>query len=518
MNKRKRIKTAALAMAICTSLGIHSLGFAAPSENNASQDALKFAAQFRKAPDVTKNSAAETNQKDKVSTKAENTKEVTKVASKQPEAASQKATSKKVTPSAEYMGEYYGDSVDKSYIYKPVKDDDTTLYPETIEDYGPTFDLDCQGAPLSAVFYMIGNKSGKNIEIDGNLSGKKVYMSLKNITYKKAINSLTSTFGLNWMEDNGIIKISSEKDIMLQTRRFNVHYANKEKIASELESLNIDKEKIYANPQYGTVTVTGNSYQLSQAAKLISSIDKPVSQVVMIARLIEVNKDKDLDVGLSYNMPSYSHEASSDTAGTALHGNWLEKLTFSASASLNKTLSNGKIIAKPMIMTENGNTAEVFFGDSVPYTESNTNNSTTSITFKYEDVGSRLTITPTIDKETGIVTMKIKTEVKNIVKYVKAGDMQAPQISSRTADTIAHLRSGESFVIGGLMGSQDLDNLSGIPGLMDLPLLGKLFSWHSKSKSNSEIFITITPYIVQDGINSTSLLKNDPEYDKGKIK
>lgn len=57
------------------------------------------------------------------------------------------------------------------------------------------------------------------------------------------------------------------------------------------------------------------------------------------------------------------------------------------------------------------------------------------------------------------------------------------------------------------MNVEELDNLSGIPGLMDIPILGKLFSYHKKSKSYSEIFIMVTPYIVSDDIDPKALLK-----------
>ena len=86
-------------------------------------------------------------------------------------------------------------------------------------------------------------------------------------------------------------------------------------------------------------------------------------------------------------------------------------------------------------------------------------------------------------------------------------NVQAPQISTRKANTVVTLQNGQSFVIGGLMTKSELDNLSGIPGLMNLPILGELFKRHSKSYSYSEVFIMITPYIVTDGIDPQRLRK-----------
>jgi type II secretory pathway component GspD/PulD (secretin) len=103
--------------------------------------------------------------------------------------------------------------------------------------------------------------------------------------------------------------------------------------------------------------------------------------------------------------------------------------------------------------------------------------------------------------------MKVDAEISNISKWVTSGQTTAPQIASRHATTSAHLHSGQSFVIGGLMSVNELDNLSGIPGLMDLPFLGKLFSYHSVSKSYGEVYIMITPYIVTDNIDPKDILR-----------
>lgn len=82
----------------------------------------------------------------------------------------------------------------------------------------------------------------------------------------------------------------------------------------------------------------------------------------------------------------------------------------------------------------------------------------------------------------------------------------APQISSREAETIAHLKSGQTFIIGGLMSKEDFDTVSGIPVLRKLPILGKLFEYHKKNKSNTEVFIAITPYIIGENDNPNNIV------------
>lgn len=161
-----------------------------------------------------------------------------------------------------------------------------------------------------------------------------------------------------------------------------------------------------------------------------------------------------------------------------------------------------------MIMMLNGQEGMVNFGEQVPVMGTTSTSTSTEVSVEYKDVGTKLTITPSINTDDGEITLKIGTEVSNITKYVKQGQVSAPQISTRQATTSAHLRSGQSFVIGGLMSVQDLDNLSGIPGLMDLPILGELFKYHTHSKSYAEVYIMITPYIVTNDIDPKELLRH----------
>ena len=146
-------------------------------------------------------------------------------------------------------------------------------------------------------------------------------------------------------------------------------------------------------------------------------------------------------------------------------------------------------------------------GERVPVLTSTTTTASTSVSFEYQDVGNNLKVTPVINESTNEIILKLNLEVSNISKWTKQGNVQAPQISTRKADTVVTLQNGQSFVIGGLMTKSELDNLSGIPGLMNLPILGELFKRHSKSSSYSEVFIMITPYIVTDGIDPQRLMK-----------
>lgn len=370
------------------------------------------------------------------------------------------------------------------------------------------YSFDWKGTPIAQSLYAVAKVAGKDIVVNGTLSGN-VYMSLHNTTCEKAMDYLSSAFDFNWLVDGNTILVSTS-ELMQQSKVLAVHYlSDMDKLTKELKALGIDEANIYANSETRTVSVTGTPYQLKAVEQRLSVIDKPISQCLVLAQLIEINHGDKLDLGMQYSLPTYTHTGTTSgrTDSSSFQGNWLEKLTFSASATASKSLSKGKVISRPMVMVMNGQEGEVNFGESVPVLSSNTTSTSTSITFDYKDIGTHLVITPAIDDHTGTISMKIKAEISNISRWVTSGQNTAPQISTRKATTSAQLKSGQSFVIGGLMSVRDLDNLSGIPGLMNLPILGELFKFHSHSREYAEVYIMITPYIVNDQIDPQALLR-----------
>lgn len=375
-------------------------------------------------------------------------------------------------------------------------------------DFEQRFDFDWQGTPLNTSLYAISKVSGKKVVINGDLKGT-VYTTLSRVTYNEALSYLSKAFNFNYMIDGSAIIISTDT-VMMQSETFPIRYVyNLQNMKDEIISMGVDESNIFVNMNQGTVSVSGTPYQLSQVRKRLDSVDKPVQQCLMIAQLIEVDHGDSLDLGMQYSLPTYSHSGTTSgrTDDLSFKGNWLEKLTFSASAEAAKALSKGKVVARPMIIAHNGESATFNMSSSVPVATTTATSSSTSVSIEYKDVGTIMTVKPLINTVDNKISLTINTEVSNITSWITTGGSTAPQISKRVADTAVTVKNGQSFIIGGLMNVEELDNLSGIPGLMDIPILGKLFSYHKKSKSYSEIFIMVTPYIVSDDIDPKALLR-----------
>ena len=374
------------------------------------------------------------------------------------------------------------------------------------EAWEPKYNFDWQGTPLANSLYGIAKIAHKDIVVNGDLEGT-VYMSLHNVTCREALERVSAAFNLNWMEDGNSFIVSSAEN-MKQSRTFKIHNIYDMNILKEeLKGLGIDDDDIYPNTEQRTVSVSGTAFQLKQAAERLSAIDKPISQCLVLAQLIEVNHGKNLDLGFSYTLPSYSHSGDESSTGDEFHGKWLGKLTFGVTSTANRALNNGHVISRPMIMMMNGQKGKINFGDQVPIMTTTATTGATTTDTEYKDVGTQLTITPSIDEDTGTITMKVDAQVSNISGYQSLGSTKAPQISTRQATTSAHLKSGQSFVIGGLMTKEEMKSLNGIPGLMNLPILGELFRFHNSTHKYGEVYIMLTPYIVTDDINPEELVQ-----------
>lgn len=365
------------------------------------------------------------------------------------------------------------------------------------------YDFDCQNTKISDTLYMIAKRAGKDIVINTKLEGT-VLTSLNGKTVEESLNVLSKGFNFNWMIDGDIIVVSPA-DIMLQNKRFVLKYANLKMVKDELIGIGIIEKNITINPEYNAVSLTATPYLLSQAEQRVNALDKPVEQLLIVAQMVEVNHADALKLGFNYNLPSFDSAATMGSGGTSTSST----LTYSVVSNANKVFSKGVVLARPSVVTQNGVEANLSMGDQIPIMTRTSSTSTTDISVTYKDVGNKLKVTPVVnDLNNKIVSLNVEAEVSSIAKWITlASNITAPQISTKNAKTVGRVKSGDTLVIGGLMTQSDFENLAGIPGLMDLPLLGKMFQYKEKSKDKAEIFILITPYLLKDG-QSVESMKN----------
>lgn len=382
-------------------------------------------------------------------------------------------------------------------------------------------------------------------EVQGNVSVK-----LSNINAQDMIKIIAENNNYTYQFKDNIIYISKgDKDINLYTVQIN--YLELDKIAQTINLMltgNLpdkidDKDKktdinnkVMIDESENTISFYGTLKQYEQIKKFLQEQDKPQKQVSLEAKVTAIQKDAAKDLGVSWEwskLPqSPEHEITYDTVkhtvinedgskeeitdylpvdevtrkwnddenipGVIRFGKGVDgyPYEFYYAAKIDALISDGKanILARPNITTIQGKEAVINIGSEVPVPTVSTTNSTITTSIKYREAGIILKCTPRVNED-GIITVKVHTEVSSPM-YVE--DMKAYRFQKRSADTIVRLKDGQTMVIGGLIGSDEAKQMSKIPFLGDIPILGNLFKHIQKSKSDTEVMIFLTAREVND--------------------
>ena len=382
-------------------------------------------------------------------------------------------------------------------------------------------------------------------EVQGNVSVK-----LSNINAQDMIKIIAENNNYMYKFKDNVIYISKgDKDINLYTVQIN--YLELDKIAQTINLMltgNLtdkidDKDKktainnkVMIDESENTISFYGTLKQYEQIKKFLQEQDKPQKQVSLEAKVTAIQKDAAKDLGVSWEwskLPqSPEHEITYDTVkhtvinedgskeeitdylpvdevtrkwndnenipGVIRFGKGVDgyPYEFYYAAKIDALISDGKanILARPNITTIQGKEAVINIGSEVPVPTVSTTNSTTTTSIKYREAGIILKCTPRVNED-GIITVKVHTEVSSPM-YVE--DMKAYRFQKRSADTIVRLKDGQTMVIGGLIGSDEAKQMSKIPFLGDIPILGNLFKHIQKSKSDTEVMIFLTAHEVDD--------------------
>jgi pilus assembly protein CpaC len=159
-----------------------------------------------------------------------------------------------------------------------------------------------------------------------------------------------------------------------------------------------------------------------------------------------------------------------------------------------------QILAEPNLLTASGKDASFLAGGEFPYPvlQGGSVGGAAAITIQFREFGVRLNFTPTLEAG-GTIHLKVKPEVSSL-DFANALTIQGfvvPALSTRRVESEMDLKDGQSFVIAGLVDNRVTEQLEKIPGLGDVPLLGKLFQSRSLNKSRNELMVLVTPRVVQ---------------------
>ena len=339
-----------------------------------------------------------------------------------------------------------------------------------------------------------------------------------------------------------------DKEIPRGSGNINVYYlqhADSEELAKVLTALpektdeaaqkgkapTISKEvQIVADKATNSLVITANKADYAVLEEVIKKLDIPRRMVYLEALIMEVNTDKDFEVGVEWVGASKQNIIGSDEG--LVYGGYRagdsSNLPDPTDPSLPKGFSMGvfsepieingqlfpslgaimsafkrdddvHIISTPQILTTDNEEAEIKVGENVPYiTSQNTTSANQDYTnYEYKDVGVTLKITPQINQE-NVVRLEVYVEVIKLKNESVALATNTPTTFKRTAQTTVIVQDNNTLVLGGIIGDDIQDNINKIPLLGDIPVLGWLFKTQSQSVNRVNLYIFLTPRIIRN--------------------
>lgn len=252
---------------------------------------------------------------------------------------------------------------------------------------------------------------------------------------------------------------------------------------------------------------TAADYQLIQ--QILAGVDLRPLQVLIEVMIAEVTRKHDLNVGVSGSVSNEPKTANGTKAegtqpSSAGDRDFILKLTggkggvnFDLAISALQSRGDVRVLSLPVIIAENNREAVLNVGSSRPFVQ--VSQSTGGLgtvgqvnTVQYIDVGTVLTITPTINPD-GYVNLQVSQTANSATNEVQ---FNAPIINKREATTQVFIRDGQTTVIGGLADNTQSNSTSGIPILSRIPGLGWLFGNKQRNRETSELFLFLTPHVI----------------------
>ena len=281
----------------------------------------------------------------------------------------------------------------------------------------------------------------------------------------------------------------------------------------------LDARRVSPTTAANAITVKDTPEHIAAAGRIISAIDKARPEVVIDVELLEVDRTKLQEYGLQFASPSSDGIngtaviSPAATSGTATPGvltlRSLQKLSQSDVLLANlpslyyrllKNDTNTRTLANPQLRTTEGIAAQARFGERIPVPVTTFAPIATGGTpqqpitsFNYENIGVNIDITPRTHHDDD-VSLSLKVAVQSISGTGFGG---LPTFGNREINTAIRLRDGETNMLAGLIRDDERKVVAGIPGLVDLPVLGRLFARSRLETTQTDIVLTLTPHVVR---------------------
>jgi general secretion pathway protein D len=383
--------------------------------------------------------------------------------------------------------------------------------------------LQFRDAPTKMVFEVLARQTGLNFVFDKDVkTDGKTTIFVTQVPVEQAVDLILAQnqLGRQVLSENLVLiypntpaKQKDYRDEIVHT--FYLTNAAPKGAESMLKTV-LGTKTTFVDEHSSTVVMRDTPERVRMAQKLVASIDVAEPEVVMEVEVVEITRSSAEQLGINYPT-NISLQATKPPGSTGTGSGLVLSDLFKQSAStiavsslgmsvdLSKTVGVANVLSSPRIRARNLEKAKILVGNRLPVVTSGTSATTggsfSTSNVQYLDVGLSLEVQPTVHND-GNVAIKIALEVSSIVKQIvvpigNGASTLAYEIGTRNTSTLLELKDGETQVLAGLIQDSDQRGSSHIPGLGDIPVIGRLFGSNSTSKDKSEIVMSITPRVIR---------------------
>ena len=371
--------------------------------------------------------------------------------------------------------------------------------------------LQFRDANTKMVFEVLSRQTGINFVFDKEVkSDGKTTIFVQQVPVEQAIELVLGQNQLarQVLSDNMVmiypntaLKQKEYQDEIVKT--FYLTNADPKK-AQELLKTVLNSKTLFVDDKASLLVMRDTPEAVRMAEKLVASLDLVDAEVMMEVEVLEITRSNLQQIGIQYptsatlstptnlTLANIGHLGKSDISVTPL------SITLDAL----KQVGRADTLASPRIRARNREKAKILIGSREPVitnsvTPTSAGPPVVTGSVQYLDVGLTLEVEPTVHLDNQ-VSIKMNLEVSSILKQVTTSSGTiAYEIGTRNAQTLLSLKDGETQILAGLIQDSDTRNSAHIPGLGDIPIIGKLFGSDHLDKEKSEIVLSITPRIIR---------------------
>jgi general secretion pathway protein D len=391
--------------------------------------------------------------------------------------------------------------------------------------------LEFRDAQLRGVFEALSRASGLNFVLDKDVRpDAKVTIFVRNSSIDDVLKLLMVTQQLErkLLNENSVLIYpntpAKQKDYQeLVTRSFYLANADPKQAMAMIKQM-VKTKDLFVEEKLNLLVMKDTPGAVRLAERLIEDLDLAEPEVMLEVEVMEISRNKLLELGVRFPdqigyglLQPNTTSAVTTTTGTTISQNLGGQLLsgnvnlrntgamvpFVANPGLLLNLKdqdgNANILANPRIRVKNRDKAKIHIGEKLPvFTTTSTANVGVSASVNYLDVGLKLEVEPSVHLNDE-VAIKVNLEVSSVVKEVSGPSASlAYQVGTRSAITSLRLHDGETQVLAGLISDEERRSANRLPGLGELPGVGRLFSSQRDVNNKTEIVLLITPRVIRN--------------------